>query len=96
MSKENQPTNRGLNGDLREIDSIYRMIIVAGLRSKQLLRGATPRIVNEPLKRRNISIALEEVRRGLVPFTIKPKEADSAQIVIAKPAGLSDSKAVVA
>jgi DNA-directed RNA polymerase omega subunit len=52
------------------IDSRYRLIVVAALRSKQLVRGALPRIVADPLKRRNTSIALEEVRQGLVEFTI--------------------------
>jgi DNA-directed RNA polymerase omega subunit len=52
------------------IDSRYRLIVVAALRSKQLLRGSHPRIDADPRKRRNTSIALEEVKRGLVPFTI--------------------------
>ena len=56
------------------IDSRYRLIVVAALRSKQLLHGARPRIDADPLKRRNTSIALEEVKRGLVPFTILAKE----------------------
>lgn len=51
------------------IDSRFRLIVVAALRSKQLLRGSPPRIAADPLKRRNTSIALEEVKRGLVPFT---------------------------
>ena len=74
---------RGLNADLRELGSIYRMIIVAGLRSKQLLRGSKPRIDPNPLKRRNISIALEEVRRGLVPYVIKGEAAaaDTADVI---------------
>jgi DNA-directed RNA polymerase omega subunit len=53
-----------------EIDSRYRLIVVAALRSKQLQRGASPRIATDPLKRRSTSIALEEVRRGLVPFRL--------------------------
>jgi DNA-directed RNA polymerase omega subunit len=56
-------------------ESIYRLIIVAGLRSKQLLRGSTPRIEHDVLKRKNTSIALEEVRLGLVKYTIgEPKQ----------------------
>ena len=56
-------------------ESIYRLIIVAGLRSKQLLRGSTPRIEHDVLKRKNTSIALEEVKRGLVRYTIgAPKQ----------------------
>jgi DNA-directed RNA polymerase omega subunit len=52
------------------IDSRFRLIIVAGLRTKQLLHGSHPRIEVDPLRRRNTSIALEEVKRGLVPFTV--------------------------
>jgi DNA-directed RNA polymerase subunit omega len=50
------------------IDSRYRLIVVAALRSKQLQRGALPRFAADPLKRRNTSIALEEVKRGLIHF----------------------------
>ena len=52
------------------VDSHFRLIVVAALRSKQLLRGARPRIDADPLRRKNASIALEEVKRGLVAFTI--------------------------
>jgi DNA-directed RNA polymerase omega subunit len=52
------------------VESVYRLIVVAALRNKQLTRGATPRIEANPLRHRNTSIALEEVKRGLVPFTI--------------------------
>lgn len=54
------------------IDSRFRLIIVAGLRTKQLLDGSHPRVETDPLRRRNTSIALEEVKRGLVPFTVTP------------------------
>jgi DNA-directed RNA polymerase omega subunit len=56
------------------MDSRFRLIVVAALRSKQLLHGATPRIVPDPLRRRNTSIALEEIRQGLVPFTLIGKD----------------------
>lgn len=52
------------------IDSRYRLIIVAALRSKQLQHGASSRIAADPRKHRSTSIALEEVKRGLVHFTI--------------------------
>ncbi len=57
------------------IDSRFRLIVVAALRNKQLLRGAHPRIDADPLRRKNLSVALEEVKRGLVPFTITGHEA---------------------
>jgi DNA-directed RNA polymerase omega subunit len=63
------------------IDSHFRLIAVAALRSKQLLRGARPRIDADPLRRRNTSIALEEVKRGLVPFTVTVKEPDGGASV---------------
>jgi DNA-directed RNA polymerase omega subunit len=66
--------NRSTHNEVAElwpgIDAQFRLIIVAAMRSKQLVRGATARIEPDPLRRRNTSIALEEVKRGLVPFTI--------------------------
>jgi DNA-directed RNA polymerase subunit omega len=53
-----------------EIDSKYRLIIVAAKRSKQLQRGARPRIDIDPQKHKPTRIALEEVTRGKVDFTI--------------------------
>jgi DNA-directed RNA polymerase subunit omega len=58
------------------IDSRYRLIAVAALRSKQLQRGASPRIAADPLKRRNTSIALEEVKQGLIHFSLTEKDAE--------------------
>ncbi len=59
------------------IDSRFRLIVVAALRSKPLLRSSLPRIAADPLKRRNTSIALEEVKRGLVPFTTAEVEHEN-------------------
>jgi DNA-directed RNA polymerase subunit omega len=59
------------------IDSRYRLIVVAALRSKQLVRGAHPRIAADPLKRRPTSIALEEVKQGLVPFSIAGEDQEN-------------------
>lgn len=56
------------------IDSRFRLIIVAGLRTKQLLHGSKPRIEADKSRHRNTSIALEEVKRGLVAFTTFKKE----------------------
>jgi DNA-directed RNA polymerase subunit omega len=57
-----------------EMDSKYRLIIVAAKRSKQLQRGARPRIDIDPQKHKPTRIALEEVQRGKVPFTIDDGE----------------------
>ena len=51
------------------IDSVYQLIVVASLRNKQLTQGAAPRIEADQRRHRNTSIALEEVKRGLVSFT---------------------------
>ena len=53
------------------IDSKYRLIILAAKRSKQLQRGAQPRIEIDPQKHKPTRIALEEVMRGRVHFDIK-------------------------
>ncbi|HKO96230.1 MAG TPA: DNA-directed RNA polymerase subunit omega [Pyrinomonadaceae bacterium] len=62
-----------------EIDSKYRLIILAAKRSKQLQRGARPRIDIDAVKHKNTRIALEEVMRGRVNFEVhtdgdEPKE----------------------
>jgi DNA-directed RNA polymerase omega subunit len=57
-----------------EVDSKYRLIILAAKRSKQLQRGATPRIDIDPQKHKPTRIALEEVIRGRVHFEVKPKD----------------------
>lgn len=51
-----------------EIDSKYRLIILAAKRSKQLQRGARPRIEIDALKHKPTRIALEEVIRGKIQF----------------------------
>ncbi len=58
--------------EAREVDSKYRLIILAAKRSKQLQRGASPRIEIDPQKHKPTRIALEEVMRGRVHFEIKP------------------------
>lgn len=54
-----------------EIDSKYRLIILAAKRSKQLQRGARPRIEIDQLKHKPTRIALEEIIQGTVHFHIK-------------------------
>jgi DNA-directed RNA polymerase omega subunit len=65
----NAPTGVATEGTWPGIDSRFRLIIVAGLRTKQLLHGSKPRIEADKSRRRNTSIAVEEVKRGLVNFT---------------------------
>jgi DNA-directed RNA polymerase omega subunit len=67
-------------------NSRFREIVVAGLRAKQLLRGSKPRIEPHPDKRKNTTIAVEEVRRGLISFT-KLAVSQTHQSTTAKDAG---------
>jgi DNA-directed RNA polymerase omega subunit len=60
--------------NIPEMDSKYRMIIVAAKRSKQIQRGARPRIEIDPLKHKPTRIALEEVQQGKVNFEIIKQE----------------------
>ena len=61
-----------------EIDSKYRLIILAAKRSKQLQRGAHPRIEIDPTKHKPTRIALEEVIQGTVPFHFSPDDNDES------------------
>ncbi len=49
-------------------------IILAAKRSKQLQRGARPRIEIDPVKHKPTRIALEEVMRGKVNFKINDED----------------------
>lgn len=61
---------------ITEIDSKYRLVLVAARRSKQLQKGAKARIISGAKK--PTRVALEEVQRGLVRYrvlTTLPKAA---------------------
>ena len=62
-----------------EIDSKYRLIILAAKRSKQLQRGARPRIDIDTAKHKPTRIALEEVLRGMVQFHTTHDGEDSEE-----------------
>ena len=73
----NVPNNNTL-AEWPGIVSRFQLVILATHRNKQLLLGAQPRIKADRLRRRNTSIALEELRRGLIPFKpIAVKEVQS-------------------
>ena len=59
------------------IVSRFQLVILATHRSKQLILGAQPRIAADRLKRRSTSIAIEELKRGLIPFKPVGVEAQS-------------------
>ncbi|HEX8130973.1 MAG TPA: DNA-directed RNA polymerase subunit omega [Pyrinomonadaceae bacterium] len=56
------------------LDSKYRMIIVAAQRSKQLQRGARPRVEMDTQQHKHTRVALMEVEQGKIDFTIKEAE----------------------
>ena len=56
------------------LDSKYRLILVAAQRSKQLQKGARPRVEMDSQRHKPTRIALEEVQRGKVGFSITEKE----------------------
>ena len=53
-----------------EIDSKYRMILLAAQRSKQLQRGANPRVAADVKKTKPTRIAMEEIKQKKVHFEI--------------------------
>ena len=56
---------------LTDVDSKYRLVLLAARRSKQIQKGAKPRLQTGAKK--PTRIALEEVQRGLVPYQTVPK-----------------------
>jgi DNA-directed RNA polymerase omega subunit len=59
-----------------EIDSKYRLVLLAAKRSKQLQKGAKPRLQSSAKKMTRI--ALEEVQHGLIQYQqiVKPTPAE--------------------
>jgi DNA-directed RNA polymerase omega subunit len=64
MTMENKESN---NMKTQSIDSKYRKILIAAKRSKQIQKGARPRV---NITAKPTRIALEEVERGLIHFEI--------------------------
>jgi DNA-directed RNA polymerase subunit omega len=57
---------------LTEVDSKYRLVILAARRSKQIQKGARPRL--HPVSKKPTKIALEEVQKGLVRYELTGKK----------------------
>ena len=56
------------------MDSKYRLIIIAAQRSKQLQRGARPRVDMDTQRHKPTRVALEEVQQGKVGFDLTEKQ----------------------
>ena len=75
MAKAAESMNEIANEETGErqapvVDSKYRMIIIAAQRSKQIQRGARPRVEMDSQRHKPTRVALEEVMRGKINFTI--------------------------
>ena len=82
MPESDRQTSSGFHREGEEgrwpgIDSRFRLVVVAAQRSKHIQRGSRPRIGADPHRRRNTSIALEEVKLGLVPFVNNTKDVSA-------------------
>ncbi len=53
-----------------EIDSKYRRIILAAQRSKQIQRGASPRVEMDVRKSKPTRIAMKEIDEGKINFEL--------------------------
>ena len=73
---ENSDNKENPAGVAMTIDSKYRKILIAAKRSKQLQKGARPRVQLSPTAKAT-RIAVEEVNRGLVNFEIEKPESES-------------------
>ncbi len=60
--------------DIPDIDSKYRLILLAAQRAKQIQRGAIPRVDLDPRKIKPTTIALEEFEEDKVNFRFLEKE----------------------
>jgi DNA-directed RNA polymerase subunit omega len=54
-----------------EIDSKYRLVLLAAKRSKQIQKGARPRL--QSMAKKATRLALEEVQHGMVQYQKLPK-----------------------
>lgn len=60
-----------------EVDSKYRLVLLVAKRSKQLQRGAKPRL--QSAAKKLTRIALEEVQHGLIQYQQIVKETPSEE-----------------
>ena len=56
-------------GELHKTDSVFLGINMAGLRHRQLNRGAHSRLSGDSPKNKNTIIAVKEINQGLVAFS---------------------------
>ncbi len=57
-----------------ETGSTFRNIVYACLRQKQLSRGADSRIIAGSFRRKDTTIAVEEIKQDLITFHLIPEK----------------------
>lgn len=76
QTEELEETNTVEIDQSQIIDSKYRKIILAAQRSKQLQRGATPRIEMDLKHHKPTRVAMKELESGIIHFdTTKEKRS---------------------
>jgi DNA-directed RNA polymerase omega subunit len=76
--EDGEPESPSPRPQVPPIESRFLFVDVAALRAKQLRRGARPRLDGEePLPRKPERIAMEEVRRGLIPYELPATQGQS-------------------
>jgi DNA-directed RNA polymerase omega subunit len=73
MTEQNEEPNQENTGRISETtenDSKYRKIILAAQRSKQIQRGANPRVDMDPRKTKSTRIAMKELDEGKIEYEI--------------------------
>jgi DNA-directed RNA polymerase omega subunit len=70
QAKETAEATNASNADIPEIDSKYRKIILAAQRSKQIQRGAMPRIEMDLRQHKPTRIAMKELDMGVIKFDV--------------------------
>ncbi len=73
MVEENEEQTEETNnrtGAASQNDSKYRKIILAAQRSKQIQRGANPRVDMDPRKSKSTRIAMKELDEGKIDYEV--------------------------
>lgn len=65
-----EETEETVEREIPEVDSKYRLILLAAQRSKQLQKGAVPRVNADIRKTKPTRIAMEEINQRKVDFEI--------------------------
>ena len=83
-------TQTAIEGLLERTGSIYKLVILAAKRAKELAEGAPPLI--ETHQRKATSVALEEILQGKVLYKVEEPEAGTGKKARARP-GASEGRA---